>query len=213
MKTRKFMRTSLKTLATAFGALAVALLLAPSSFAQCNGLRQLLPTHTSWQPQLGQGRLLRTAHAATNGGIDLFDSVEPIVGLWHVKFMAGSNAVDAGYAEWHSDGTEIMNSGGRPAASSNFCLGMWQKVGERTYKLNHFATSWTPDGTTLVGPASIREEVTVRPDGQSFSGTFSIVQYTENDQSEPHTIAFLQSVSGTITGTRISINTAPSPIF
>jgi hypothetical protein len=29
--------------------------------------------------------------------------------------------IDAGFAQWHSDGTEIMNS--HAPATSNFCLG------------------------------------------------------------------------------------------
>jgi hypothetical protein len=45
-----------------------------------------------------------------------------------------------GFSQWHSDGTEILNSS-RPPATSNFCLGVWEKTGPFAYKLNHFALS------------------------------------------------------------------------
>ena len=74
-------------------------------------------------------------------------SEAPIVGLWNFKMVAKDSPgipdgtpIDAGFAQWHGDGTEIMNSS-RPPATSNFCLGTWEQVGHHTYKLNHFAIS------------------------------------------------------------------------
>jgi hypothetical protein len=136
-----------------------------------------------------------------------------IVGLWHVKFVSeGSQGipdgteVDAGYSEWHSDGTEIMNSGGKSPITSNFCLGVWQQTAASTFALNHFATSWDPTGSTLIGPGNIQEKVTLGPNGNSFAGTFIINQYNE-------ALVLQQSVQGTITGTRITVTTPPSSIF
>ncbi len=64
-----------------------------------------------------------------------------IVGLWKFTFVAEGNSgnpapfnppdgatLDAGYVQWHSDGTEIMNSGRDPATGS-FCLGVWKTTG------------------------------------------------------------------------------------
>ena len=58
-----------------------------------------------------------------------------IVGLWQVTFTSKGTSgipdgtvVDAGYATWHSDGTEIMNSG-RPPITGSFCMGVWKQVG------------------------------------------------------------------------------------
>jgi len=135
------------------------------------------------------------------------------VGFWHVKFVSKGSAgipdgaeVDAGYSQWHSDGTEIMNSAGRSPITSNFCLGVWTKVGERKYKLNHFATAWDPTGSTLIGPANIQEEVTLSADGCKFSGTFTIDQYTEAGNRLAHVV-------GDITGTRITVDTPSQSIF
>ena len=65
----------------------------------------------------------------------LFNRASPIVGFWKVKFISEGNSgipdgtvIDNGFAQWHSDGTEILNSS-RPPATSSFCLGVWQKSG------------------------------------------------------------------------------------
>src|SRR5262249_45448592 len=100
--------------------------------------------------------------------------------------------LDAGYAQWHSDETEIMNSS-RDPATSNFCLGTWKKTGHRKFKLNHFALSWdnsgsgkmcTPDPgapSCFVGPTNIREEVFLDRSGNSYTGTVTIDQYDKDN--------------------------------
>ena len=61
------------------------------------------------------------------------------MGLWQFVFSSVANnappflihdgdPLDAGYAQWHSDESEIMNSG-RDPATSNFCLGTWKRIG------------------------------------------------------------------------------------
>lgn len=208
------MKSALKTLAGTLGAIALALLLAPVSNAQCGGLPNKLAHPANWQSQPASAHLLRTAYAVNDlqhPDADL--SSEPIVGFWHVKFFAKGNAeppdgteIDAGFSQWHSDGTEIMNSGGRSPITSNFCLGVWEKVGERKYRLNHFATGWDPTGATLIGPANIKEEVTINEAGKVFEGTFTITQYDES-------LNVKEQVVGIIIGTRITTATPPSSIF
>lgn len=97
---------------------------------------------------------------------DDHDSDNGIAGFWRVKFVSkdnpgipDDNVIDAGFAQWHSDGTEIMNSS-RPPATSNFCLGVWSRTGRSTYRLNHFALSSDLSGK-LIGPARSREVVTL----------------------------------------------------
>jgi len=210
---------TLSTLVGTFGALA--LLFAPNSTAQCGGVRQPLPTHANWQSQFGQARIVRAALAKS----DDFDEEPSIVGFWRVKFISDGISsglspappkgapVDAGYSEWHSDGTEIMNSGGHAPSTSSFCLGVWEKTALRKYALNHFAIAWDPTKVTaetpqgvIVGPVSIRENVTLAENGESFTGRFTINQYDESD----HLLFHLQ---GSITATRIAVNTQPSSVF
>jgi hypothetical protein len=218
------MKITFNKLAGTFSTLALALLIVPNSIAQCGGYRGPLPTHTNWHTQLGQPRLLRTAFVSAGDSDD--DNVS-IVGFWHVKFISDGVStgipggvpkgaeVDAGYSQWHSDGTEIMNSGGRAPNTGDFCLGVWAKVGARQYKLNHFAAAWDPTKGTvgpagpageLIGPGNIREDVTLAPSGESFAGSFSINQYDESGNLLVH-------LEGKIIGTRINVDTPQSSIF
>ena len=64
--------------------------------------------------------------------------------------------------------------------TGSFCMGVWKQTGHRTFRLSHVALSWDSSGTTFVGPASIREVVTVDGRGQHYSGTFTVTQYDTN---------------------------------
>jgi len=133
-----------------------------------------------------------------------------IVGLWKFSFTATNPPLgpfDAGYVQWHRIGTELMNSGRAPTTGS-FCMGVWKRIGHSTYKLNHVALSWAFDanpgtgpgtgGADFVGPANIREEVTVDHSGNSYQGTFTLVQY------EPDGTTVIATIIGTVTATRIT---------
>jgi hypothetical protein len=135
-----------------------------------------------------------------------------IVGFWKVKFVAegttgipDDTVIDNGFVQWHGDGTEIMNSS-RPPATGNFCLGVWQKSGPSSYKLNHFALSFDPSGT-LIGPAQIREDITLNHKGNQYEGTFTIDQYDlEGNPLPPH-------ITGRVTATRITVDTTVAEVL
>src|SRR4029079_14570806 len=68
--------------------------------------------------------LPRAVAPSTSGSSS--DNSATVVGMWHVTFTSDGNNVapffipdgaplDDGYAQWHSDGTEIMNSFRDPA--------------------------------------------------------------------------------------------------
>jgi hypothetical protein len=118
-----------------------------------------------------------------------------IIGMWAFTFTSVGNQslgipdgaiLDQGYAQWHSDGTEIMNSG-RDPATSNFCLGVYEGSGARDFSLNHFALSWDNTGqlcvpqngasSCFVGPTNIREQITVNKSAGTYTGTVTIDQY------------------------------------
>jgi hypothetical protein len=131
------------------------------------------------------------------------DGGNSIVGLWKVLFTAtdGSGYTDFGYSQWHSDGTEFLNSGSRAPATQNFCLGVWQKTGESIYKLNHFALSYDLTTGVLNGKVNIREKVWLGPDGNTYSGTFTIDIY------DPTGAILVAHVAGKISGSRITLDT------
>jgi hypothetical protein len=163
----------------------------------------------------------------------------PITGLWKFTFTAKGNGangppdytpIDAGFVVWHDDGTEIMNSGRAPVTGS-FCLGVWKRVDESTYHLNHWALSWVPGyvpgatqswssglnppappGTTPedeafqpTGPTNIQETVILDRDGDHYSGTFRLTQYLYDGVNVTDAVSVKQVVVGTISATRITV--------
>jgi hypothetical protein len=144
-----------------------------------------------------------------------------IVGMWNVTFVSDGvppNPVPAGVTtdfgtvQWHDDGTEIMISGGRPPSTGDVCMGVWQKIGPFTYKLKHIAIAWVspdtppsmggpgPSPAQFLGPAIISEVVTLNKSRNSYEGPFTIDQYNA-DESQ-----LLVHISGTVTGTRVTVN-------
>ena len=132
------------------------------------------------------------------------DDSAAVVGLWKFKFVSkGSKGIpdgaeiDAGYVTWHADGTELMNSGRAPKTGS-FCMGAWRQTGNRSFRLNHYALSWDEMGTSLIGPTNIREQITVDRNGRSYSGTFTLTQYSIDETT------VLAQVKGIVTATRVT---------
>lgn len=184
------------------------LLVAASARASCGSFSQAaagkLAHPASWDTQSGRAHLME---------VDEREQRASIVGMWHVTFTAEGNTpappdntpIDNAIVVWHSDGTEIMNSG-RPAQDGDFCLGVWEEVGRCKYKLNHFA--WAGNDTTNApggignpaGPTHITEQVTVSEDGKQYSGTFTLDAYDSSFNLTTHIV-------GVIKGTRITMAT------
>jgi hypothetical protein len=83
---------------------------------------------------------------------------------------------------------------------------VWKQVKLNVFKLNHFAAAYDNTGLNLIGPAQIQEQVTLDREGNSFSGPFTIDQYTEAGNRVAH-------FQGTITGTRMTVDTPATSIF
>jgi hypothetical protein len=197
-------------------ALGLALVI-PNALAQC-GLPTKIAKPANWSSShIGGVRLMRAAFQKQN---DDNDEGPSIVGMWHVIFTAqtlnGSPVnfmLDNAVAVWHSDGTEIMNSS-RPAQDGNFCLGVWAKTGKLKYYLNHipWAGNDAPDPPPASGignpqgGAQLIEHVTLSPDGNSYSGTFTLTAYTPKGQP---TVTF----TGVLAATRITTNTSITELF
>ncbi len=136
-------------------------------------------------------------NAAKSLFLDADYESSPIVGMWSFKMTAGGSAVDFGYTQWHSDGTELMNSGGRAPATQNFCMGVWKQTGPSHYHLNHFALSYDASGV-LNAKVNIKEDVVVDPHGGTYSGPFTLDVY------DPNSGALLQHVAGQVTAQRVA---------
>jgi hypothetical protein len=200
MKSRRFL-----AIPASMAVLALATMCAPYAHAGC-GLYSPASKPASFQPQIASPRLLRASLIIDDD--DANNSLGPsIVGTWKEHWISeGSDGipngteVDAGYAQWHSDGTEINNSGLRAPMTGNVCLGEWIRTGPRTYQLNHFGISYDSTGQILVGPARIQQWLTIDRDGNSTSGKFTIDQWDESGNLLAH-------VQGNVTGTRVTMET------
>jgi len=147
-------------------------------------------------------------------------SYASIVGMWRVTLVSDGTAypatipngviVDFGTAQWHSDGTEILISGGRAPSTGDVCMGVWEQTGPATYKLKHIGLSYVSSDTppplgpvspaAFVGPAIIRETITLNRARNSFEGTFTIDQYGADETT------LLQHIGGTVTATRFTMD-------
>jgi hypothetical protein len=122
-----------------------------------------------------------------------------IVGFWKTTFTSGGIVFNVGYDQFHPDGSE--NSVDSPAPSTgNVCLGVWEKVGRRSYVVLHPAFNWDAASGKVVSIYIQRVKVTVSPDGKTFAGTFTGDSYDFNGN-------FLTGshVEGPVTGARITV--------
>ncbi len=195
-----------------------ALVLAGAAMAQMADAACMSPGWSE-RPHSSPGMLSTVYHPSSDAAwaMNVADETAPIVGLWKFEMLSKSTAtntnpmpdgvlIDFGTVAWHSDGTELTNSGNRNPADGDFCQGVWARVGGFTFFLNHLALGWT--NGTYTGPASIRERVTVDATRRHFSGTFRLVQFlaTQTPGHEFDEDTALVTITGTITGTRVTAN-------
>ncbi|HZP17434.1 MAG TPA: hypothetical protein VFB00_05690 [Terriglobales bacterium] len=199
------MNRKIKSGLVVVGAFCLVSLFIPAASAECGDLSKF-KFGPSLRPEAWDGGLPNEASL-----LRVAVSGEPIVGFWHFSMVSEGTTgipdgvvVDSGFAQWHSDGTEITNSGGRAPNTGNFCMGTWKKVGQH-YRLNHFGLSWDQN-SNYIGPAQIHEDVVLGADRQSFSGSFSIDQYDQAGNLLVH-------IQGTISGTRVTVDSPASVAF
>jgi hypothetical protein len=184
--------------------LALATIVVPYAHAGC-GLYSPVRHAASSQPGIAMPRLVSAAFIINRDGDER--SEPSMVGTWKEHWISeGSSGipdgteVDASYAQWHSDGTEINVSGLRAPLTGDVCLGEWIKTGARTYQMNHFGVSYDSTGQNLVGPARIQQWLTLDAKGDSTTGKFTIDQWDEAGNLLAH-------VQGKVIGTRVTMET------
>lgn len=197
MKLNRILKSFASIALSASAAFMLAALVAPNAMAQC-GLSTKLVKPSSWNPQIGGAYMMHVA-LADDGN----ERTPSIVGMWHVKF-AGDVFSDDAIVQWHSDGTEIMNSE-RPPAYGNFCLGVWKQMGRFRYFLNHIPWKGLDQSGNPQDGIQLLEEITLSPDGNSYTGTYSFTPYEGGTA--------VGTFTGTITATRITPSTPFSSLL
>ena len=180
-------------LAATFGALLLALVCAPSSWAGCApSLAE--STHSSWMVQPGGPTLLQVALEEDK------NYREPsIVGFWHFKQVSGIECVRCrlrAVAQRRNRDLQLGSAGaGSPAVSAWACGSRSVRV---TIGLNHRAIGWDAwrNDARLCGHDS--GGCDSEPNGNSFSGSYIVNVYDLSGH-------FLQVVSkGKVTAERAS---------
>ena len=166
------MTKTLRSMHTAIGLAILAAAIAPLATA-CDGKGAPSASPYVMQAAYRPARLLRVADQAVTSS--------SIVGMWAVRFVAENSpgtpdgtVSDWGYTQWHSDGTEIENSGARSPSTENFCLGVWTQTGPSSYRLTHHALSYDATSGALNGYVTIQEQVTLASSGNNYSGLFTL---------------------------------------
>jgi hypothetical protein len=204
-------KVALRILTGTLGVVLLMTIFSPWASASCGDAKSGANLHR----QSGQGSDLWQSGSL----LRIAEDGDPIVGMWHVTLTAQGNQngppdgapIDNALVTWHSDGTELMNSA-RPAQDGDFCMGVWKKAGKNTYKLNHFAwfandTAGAPSGIgNPTGPTRILQQITLSPDGNHYSGTFTLDAYDTSGAQVAHII-------GVIAAARITINTTVPDIL
>lgn len=205
------MKVKVRLLANALGFAVFTAILTPSVFAGC-GEMPGKAAPAGKQPQI---HIMQAVYRPARFVLVDAPPGADIVGLWHVIFTQnadfGSGLFDDSYSEWHSDGTEIMNSGVHSPATGNFCMGAWTKTGPSTYTLKHIALDYSMQplgGTTPTVIVIIREQVTVDQTASHFTGSFTADIYAPYSSALPATpgVHIAQVGAGTVTGDRITAN-------
>jgi hypothetical protein len=168
-------------------------------------------TPALYRPGVRGARMIPVAN-----GVRDDDETAAIVGLWKFKLIAKGNTngipdgtqIDFGLETWHSDGTEMIISGGRDPTIVDVCMGVWKQIGRSTFKLNHQVVAWGPPAGAYLGPATLTEVVRVDSTGHSLSGTFVFTQYvaTLSNPFDQSTIAPSFPIHGIVTATRVTVD-------
>ncbi|MGB6452061.1 MAG: hypothetical protein WBE92_15025 [Steroidobacteraceae bacterium] len=142
-----------------------------------------------------------------------------IVGLWQFQFTG--DLPDYGTQVWHSDGTELIFSGGQNPATGDVCQGVWKQIGPRTYTLNHVAFGWAGLDLQPVNPTEgqafarihFHFLITLDPSGDKFTGKFTADFYselaTDPFNEDPSTNPPMATLTGNVTATRIQPDEGP----
>jgi hypothetical protein len=127
------------------------------------------------------------------------DDVEssPIVGLWHIQFVVGTQPIQEAYQLWNAGGTEIHNPNVDPR-SGNICLGVWKDAGHGTYRLAHRVWNYDTNGN-FQGTIQLTETLTVANHRTTQRGSFTLDFYDPSGN-------FQFEVAGSVMGERVSVD-------
>ena len=173
------------------------LLAATSAVAACGDPLGFKPRVVPKLPFLVQPGTAERAGQGLESGADDANPRASIVGLWYVTYTSGGERLYESFDQWHRDGTELENPNLAPATGP-LCVGVWKRIGLRTFQLHHVGWNFDISGNSL-GTFTLDETNQVGPHGMAYHGTFDLKFYDVDGN-------LAQEVTGTQTATRITVH-------
>ena len=163
--------------------------LSTGAFASCGDTLAAMATGAAHL----QSRSMQAGDQAQDGDVQR----SPIVGLWHIQFLVGTQTIQEAYQLWNAGGTEIHNPNVDPR-TGNVCLGVWKNVGHGNFKLAHRVWIYDANGN-FGGTIHLTETVKMGNHGTTHSGSFALDFYDPSGN-------FQFEVAGNVAGDRISVD-------
>jgi len=98
-----------------------------------------------------------------------------IVGMWLLGFYHGDQPWDAAIEQFSSDGNEMTNDNVASPALGYLCWGVWERVGNRQYKMKHIGWVFDANGAYF-GRFDFVATITLTDHGDGFVGNYVIEQ-------------------------------------
>jgi hypothetical protein len=179
----------------------LALLLATSSAKAACGVPEQASEITTKVPFVAQS----ADEGSTQHRERHHDHDDSILGLWHVAYVnSDGSPFYQSFKFWHADRTEWESASGSPLAG-NVCLGVWRETETGTIRLHH--VGWTFDSDNkgaLTGTLTLDEINTVAPGGETYTGTFVLINYDLSGN-------VVRQFQGTLTAKRITVDSTGAP--
>ena len=135
-------------------------------------------------------------NAVAENSKDNSDRNDSIVGLWHVQFFVGGQAIQEAFQIWNLGGTEVHNINQDPRLGT-VCLGTWVESPRGTYKLAHRVWNYDSNGNFL-GTIHLTEVVHLTQNGSEHTGPITLDFYGPSG-------SFQTEVTGTVVAQRIQV--------
>lgn len=101
-----------------------------------------------------------------------------IVGMWVADFFVGSTTqiYDRAILIFYADGNEAENDIAVPPATENVCYGVWERVGQDTFKVRHLGWVFDLSGA-FAGTLEVVATISLTNDGTALRGKYVLEQY------------------------------------
>jgi len=139
---------------------------ATSNVAKFNASRLLVSRASG----MSAASIDRIRSAETPGGNAAQESRLDITGMWEVTQTIAGQLFDHAFQQLYADGNEVQNSAVVPPGLGNICFGVWERTGNRTFRLKHYG--WNFDASGNFTGTFFLTAIMTMTDANNYTGTF-----------------------------------------